>query len=290
MRLDAQKELTPVLYGDSAVKVLPKTVLAAHELGFVMHWHERMELIRVYEGELALDLGDQRLTVRAGQAAVFGPGQPHHGRAGASGVGYHTVMFDPTHFLCGSAASKRYLEPVVQQRALFGPVTGDERVLSALDALIAADAADDGGCGCLAAVGCVWQLLGALYAACYRGSATRAVVDDRLRNVLEEINAHFAGELTRASLCRRFGYDEAYFCRRFRAVTGLPPMRYIRILRLEKAWQLLCGGRQGIGEVAAACGFADPSYFTRCFRAHYGLTPTALQAQQDAPGENRDRA
>ena len=50
-------------------------------------------------------------------------------------------------------------------------------------------------------------------------------------------------------------------------------MRYIRILRLERSKPLLRNG-DGVAEVAAACGFADSGYFTRCFKRHYGLTPS----------------
>jgi AraC-like DNA-binding protein len=52
-------------------------------------------------------------------------------------------------------------------------------------------------------------------------------------------------------------------------------------LRLRRAADLLAGGIQcRISEIAFACGFNDLSYFNRCFRRRFGLTPTAARGQR----------
>ena len=45
MALDANKELTPVLYGESAVKILKPIAFSKNAPCFRMHWHERIELL-----------------------------------------------------------------------------------------------------------------------------------------------------------------------------------------------------------------------------------------------------
>ena len=51
-------------------------------------------------------------------------------------------------------------------------------------------------------------------------------------------------------------------------------------LRLRKAADLLArGGHQRVSEIAFACGFNDLSYFNRCFRRRFGLTPTAARGR-----------
>ena len=57
MKLDYQKELIPVLYGDSAVRILEETNTPANRVCFGMHWHERMELLLIYSGSLKLHIG-----------------------------------------------------------------------------------------------------------------------------------------------------------------------------------------------------------------------------------------
>jgi len=50
-------------------------------------------------------------------------------------------------------------------------------------------------------------------------------------------------------------------------------------LRMRKAAELL-GQRQGrISDIAFECGFNDLSYFNRCFRRRFGLTPTAARGK-----------
>lgn len=61
------------------------------------------------------------------------------------------------------------------------------------------------------------------------------------------------------------------------SATGETPAAYVRRLRLEQATALLTARsvtRQGIGTIAAACGFRDTSTFTRAFIRAYRCTPT----------------
>ncbi|UFZ03669.1 AraC family transcriptional regulator [Bradyrhizobium ontarionense] len=50
-------------------------------------------------------------------------------------------------------------------------------------------------------------------------------------------------------------------------------------LRLRKAMDLLAGGGRRISDIAFACGFNDLSYFNRCFRRRFGLTPTGARGK-----------
>src|SRR5262249_38776730 len=52
-------------------------------------------------------------------------------------------------------------------------------------------------------------------------------------------------------------------------------------LRLRKAADLLSRGKgRRISDVAFECGFNDLSYFNRCFRRRFGLTPTAARGRR----------
>src|SRR5205807_6375575 len=51
-------------------------------------------------------------------------------------------------------------------------------------------------------------------------------------------------------------------------------------LRLRRAADLLAhAGERRISDIAFACGFNDLSYFNRCFRRRFGLTPTAARGR-----------
>ena len=58
-------------------------------------------------------------------------------------------------------------------------------------------------------------------------------------------------------------------------------MNYIQILRLETAKEKIKSGNFKISEISALCGFSDVSYFARCFKKRYGMTPTEYSAKNN---------
>ena len=91
------------------------------------------------------------------------------------------------------------------------------------------------------------------------------------------INDHYTEDISSASLSERFGYDESYFCRKFKKQTGLTVMKYIQILRIEKARKLLTETELSIQAISRQCGFADTAYFTNRFKSICHMTPTQLR-------------
>lgn len=63
------------------------------------------------------------------------------------------------------------------------------------------------------------------------------------------------------------------FKRRFAAATGMAPLAYVQALRIEEAKQLLERTDDGPEEIAAAVGYADPTFFRRLFKRIAGVTP-----------------
>ena len=277
MKLDFQKELTPVLYGDSAVKILNEIDAPANSQCFCMHWHERMELLLVYSGCLLLTIGDREFTAIQNQLVIIPPERAHRGIAGEDGVRYRTVMFDVSAFYNASNASEKYLKPLVKQSIDFLPVTGNREIFALCDSLIGEQASGDSAAS-LMVIGKIYELLGLFFRHCLCAPSL-SMPDRKLKHVLDYISDHFCEDISSAVLSRLFGYDEAYFCRRFKAATGLTPMHYIQILRLEAAKERIETGDLKVSEIAALCGFADAGYFSRRFKKQYGVTPTDYAKQ-----------
>lgn len=61
--------------------------------------------------------------------------------------------------------------------------------------------------------------------------------------------------------------------RKLTAVTGQPPVKFIRGYRLERAKQMLESHTAPIWEIAVKTGFGSASYFTKCYKDHYGVSP-----------------
>ena len=65
--------------------------------------------------------------------------------------------------------------------------------------------------------------------------------------------------------------------RKLNVLARCGPAHYLRDYRLRIALGLLQAGR-AIGDVAGAVGFASHAYFTTCFKAKFGTTPSRFQA------------
>ncbi len=286
--LDAYKELTPVVYGKNAIKYLEFESLPGQTC-FAMHWHERMEILHVCRGELLLCLGERQLTVPAGCAVIIVPCMLHGGTAGADGASYKTIMFDVEKFCNATLASEQYLVPLYQRNTRFLSQTSHPDILEAIDQLESLlTAREDGHTPHpLCAIGQIYGIIGLLYQHCHVADHRPRHTDGKFSSILSYINDHYTERISSRDISALFGYDETYFCRRFREVTGLPLMKYLRILRLELARKLLEDTPDTIGNISWKCGFQDMGYFSNCFKKQYGMSPagyrTACQKKIHSP-------
>jgi AraC-like DNA-binding protein len=69
-----------------------------------------------------------------------------------------------------------------------------------------------------------------------------------------------------------------YFCRRFRASTGMTFTEYVCRCRVEKAKELLAASSARISDIAFDCGFQSIPYFNRTFKRYTGVSPRAWRA------------
>lgn len=107
-----------------------------------------------------------------------------------------------------------------------------------------------------------------------------AAVASRLgpvQQVLVWMRAHLDQPQTREDLSAVAGLSPTRFHYVFKEILGLAPMVYLRRLRLHQAQRLLVESDLAIGEIACACGFADPFHFSRQFKAASGVAPLAYR-------------
>ena len=64
--------------------------------------------------------------------------------------------------------------------------------------------------------------------------------------------------------------------RKVKAISGLSPNELLRTARLNRGYQLLIKTDKTVSEVAYEVGFTAPSYFTKCFKDEFGISPSDL--------------
>ncbi|MAU53843.1 MAG: AraC family transcriptional regulator [Roseovarius sp.] len=95
----------------------------------------------------------------------------------------------------------------------------------------------------------------------------------KLSQVIQAMEANIEEPISPSILAREVGMSTRQLERLFRRYLNRSPKRYYMELRLQKARNLLMQTDMTVINVALACGFASPSHFSKCYRAHYQTTP-----------------
>jgi AraC-like DNA-binding protein len=67
--------------------------------------------------------------------------------------------------------------------------------------------------------------------------------------------------------------SRANFSKKFKSLTGLTTVEFVKDMRLQRAKQYLDAG-YNVSEVAYRAGFNNPKYFSTCFKEKYQLSPS----------------
>jgi len=273
--IDAYKELALVPYGDNGI-VLYNFTFSANEMCFPAHWHNRIELLLLTSGSLEVHLANEHFTALPGEAVVIMPSTVHCGFSGESGVSYYVVAIDIEKYRNETTATEKYLMPILEQTVTFEALIRHPEIISSMRELVDS-LPKESTHNSLYAIGKVYEIISLLYEHCIIYSGQFKKPDERFSKVLEYINSHYTEDISAKDISKKFGYDETYFCRRFKEATGITTMTYIRILRLELAQKLLRETKESISNISWKCGYADTHYFSNCFKRQFGMTPTQFR-------------
>ncbi|MGC1495948.1 MAG: GlxA family transcriptional regulator [Sulfitobacter sp.] len=95
----------------------------------------------------------------------------------------------------------------------------------------------------------------------------------KLSQVIQMMEGNIEEPISPSVLARDVSMSTRQLERLFRRYLNRSPKRYYMELRLQKARNLLMQTDMSVINVALACGFASPSHFSKCYRAHYDTTP-----------------
>ena len=232
------------------------------------HTSDRYILTLAVEGEAVMTLADgKKIVLKAGDFYVIYP---------KSGARYETSVDTPWSIkwlVASGAAVESYLslvgfsreEPV---RSLASPLD-IEALFDRLFLLFSSYTPSDR----LLCLSLTYRLFSLLAEQGNRATVGDAMIGDALCY----LEAHYTEEIGVGELAARYGYHPNYFIKRFKAAVGCTPGALLTRFRLDRAHTLLAHSEGSVGEIAVEVGFSDPLYFSRAFRARYGLSPTAYR-------------
>lgn len=96
------------------------------------------------------------------------------------------------------------------------------------------------------------------------------------------------GEMSLAEFAQSVNLSVWRLCHIFKSDVGMPPIKYLRLLRMERAKGLLESSFLSVKEIAFQVGLNDESHFVRDFKSTYGYSPAIyrLQFKRNGDGHN----
>ncbi len=112
------------------------------------------------------------------------------------------------------------------------------------------------------------------------GGHTKAE-EELMQRIVSEIQQNIADENFNVErLASILCMSRSALHRKIKELFDLPPVEYIRLVRLQQAARLLQEGKYSVAEVGTMVGIGSPSYFSRLFQKQFGVTPKVFVMQQ----------
>ena len=112
---------------------------------------------------------------------------------------------------------------------------------------------------------------------------------EKICRACEILRKEMACPPNKMELARRVGLNDKRLIQEFKEMFGLCPFEYLRVIRLEKAHDLIASHECNVSEAAFRVGYSSLSHFTKTFHEKYGINPKALAKEtkskkRTAPG------
>ncbi|AKG33722.1 response regulator [Paenibacillus durus] len=95
------------------------------------------------------------------------------------------------------------------------------------------------------------------------------------------IHTHYSDpELSVDQVASGMYVDSSYLRKVFRKEGAIAVLDYITYIRMKQAKELLADGNVKLAEIAERVGYADPNYFSKSFKKHYGMPPSEFEQRE----------
>ncbi|MGR6542177.1 response regulator [Paenibacillus tundrae] len=112
-------------------------------------------------------------------------------------------------------------------------------------------------------------------------SGRQHVYKDIVEQALAYTKEHYADpELSIQKVCGHLHISSGYFCGIFKKEVQLTFLQYVMQIRMEAAKELLRSSELKAFQIAERVGFAEPNYFSFCFKKHTGISPKEYRKQK----------
>lgn len=274
-----------------------------------VHWHDELEIIYVKHGKLHVTISGENYIGNPKEAFVVSPGSLHFMGSPTGDVDYYTFLFPVEYisFQTDDIMEKTILSPLKHGRAMIKPQINDmaedicERLIEINTNIsylkkktsesteerknrenhkynksddIAVSNINEANINAqfetkmtlIKFIQKMWQN-GLILENAANGTNTTE------KEMITYIRQNYTREISLQEFGMQFHLSEKYISRYFKEHFHITLSQYINHLRLEHARQLLQESTVPVTEVALQSGYQNVSYFIRCFKKMYGVSP-----------------
>ncbi len=239
-----------------------------------LHSHPHFEMLYMIKGVREMEFNGAFFKAKAGDLAVFKPGDEHVEFAGTNSVSYFFLRFKPEEL----AGARIFLpEALNSSPVLTLPRKGqfidifnrmlDEQSSSSEDSRLLLNAY---------LVEFVVKLRRAIDETLGEASEGDSV-EARILGAMDQIQRSIGGELDLERVARRAFMSSSHFSHTFKERFGESPKSYQVRKRMDLAKELLRDSSMSAMEIARELGYSDPYFFYRQFRRKTGMTPSEFR-------------
>lgn len=245
------------------------------------HWHERLELWRMLEGEFDIVCEREAVTVHQGNIVIFNPCEVHSAQI-THDAQIDCYIIDLTR-LAGRMDSgmERLFSQMIGGSVRFCHRIEEDSVLwSWLDeARRMAVSFERDDTLSMSLFGLFYLVLGRLcreYVYVHE-EHRKQKQGDEISMILNFIYSNYTKRLTLDDMAQHLCFSKSYFCRWFKNKTGESPMDYLNTIRVWRAYELLQNTSLSVTEIGYQVGFADIRCFHRQFKRRMSFSPSQVR-------------
>ncbi len=237
------------------------------DCGFIMHWHENIELLYFVSGEAEVVTDNISVKVKPGQLAVVNSNSLH--KVHSDGDVYYYCVIVNTSFLenFGISTYDVSFERLIQSENIshiFEHIIEEYNSRGTLyQTNIKADILN-------LMVELVRNYISTDKISYSSGDGSKLNI---AKKILRYIHQNYREALTLDNIATATGFNKYYISHLFTEVVGCPLIHYLNRLRCHKARDLLVFDNYTVSEVAELCGFENVSYFSQTYKKHMQTLP-----------------
>ncbi len=230
------------------------------------HWHEGIELLRIFRGGCTVNINTEELQVMSGNTVVINSGDIHRISIDECDCYYDCLILN--YSICAEWGFDPYA-------VTFNQVIKDSEIDALFDKIKYEFSKKLPHYKAIVSAVCM-----EIMARLTRGHIAKSTIDPQLekkaglvRNVMQYIIQNYQRPIELKEISEHLKYSHYYLSHIFSEVTGISIGEYLIAIRITEAEKLLTKTNLSVSEISQRCGYSNSAAFSTAFKKKCFLTP-----------------